>query len=227
MARRRIKAIVFDSDGTLFTLDGYLPRFASVMGRVLRKLKGKIITDKTELYEPFRGEQKDSDKFMKDVFKVNPKEYWKVLSHHDMEERKKILGKEINVFPDTTAIDSLKGKYKLGLLSNTPQEIIDYQLNHFGMAKHFDAKVCSVYKDEKSKPEVRGAMEVLQKLGVKPEEAIMVGDAEVDVQVGKRLGMTTVQVKRDHSHHYEKMNPDFTIRSLEELEDVIETLHMK
>lgn len=51
-------------------------------------------------------------------------------------------------------------------------------------------------KDKLEKPNPQIALIVLEKLKVKPERAIMVGDRLTDIQMGNEAGMRTVLVKR-------------------------------
>lgn len=63
-------------------------------------------------------------------------------------------------------------------------------------------------------------MVCLKELGLLPEEAIMIGDSDVDISMGKKVGMKTIRIDRGH-YFYGGEEPDFVIRTLYELEGIL------
>lgn len=122
-------------------------------------------------------------------------------------------------YPEVKGVlERLKKKYKLAVISNT---------NYFSMKslphwfeKSFDAVVFS-YRVGMIKPDPRIYIFTLQKLGVKPEEAIMVGDCvRDDIKPPLELGMRAVLIRREKSLYSEIMEYKPVIRNLNELEGV-------
>jgi HAD superfamily hydrolase (TIGR01549 family) len=127
-------------------------------------------------------------------------------------------------FPDTIPeLEKLRQKYKLALVSNTDC----FTMKPFfegGYKKFFDYLAFS-YETGLLKPDPRLFHLVLENLGVKPQEAVMVGDnLHDDVQAALAIGMQAVLIKRDPKEFkfvpswvehgaYEK-----TINNLKELE---------
>jgi FMN phosphatase YigB (HAD superfamily) len=130
-------------------------------------------------------------------------------------------------FPDVIPeLEKLRHKYKIGLISNTDC----FTMKPFfeaGYKKHFDYIAFS-YDAGMLKPDPDMFRLVLENLGVRPEDAVMVGDnLHDDVQAALSVGMHAVLIKRDFAklkvvpswvEHgtYEK-----TVGSLKELEKLL------
>lgn len=73
------------------------------------------------------------------------------------------------------------------------------------------------------KPEPTIIRIALDRLGVSPNEAAMVGDQiDTDVRAGRAAGTATVLVEADLAHPVDNIAPDLTVRSLEELITLLE-----
>ena len=138
-----------------------------------------------------------------------------------------------------------KGKRLKPLTDNLPKPMIDVAgkplLEHqlilfrkYGITKII---VCSHYISEKiesyfgaitgqedcdeQKPSPKPVLVTLEKLRVKPPEAIYVGDMEEDIIAGKRARTCTVAISRKGSYHplwrLKRQNPDCIISNLGDL----------
>ncbi len=120
----------------------------------------------------------------------------------------------------------LKNKYKLALICNaqhpTHLEKILELLREARLDGFFEEIAVSTEVGI-SKPNPRIFEIVLDKLNVKPEEAIMIGNTiSTDIFGGNAMGMTTVLFQRGQEYQrsdYE--TPDHTIHSLKELLNLI------
>lgn len=76
------------------------------------------------------------------------------------------------------------------------------------------------------KPNPEHLKVVLERLGVEANQAIVVGDSEMDIKPCKQLGVKVVAVTTGIRTEEElaKFNPDFIIRSLKELPDLVQRL---
>jgi putative hydrolase of the HAD superfamily len=130
-----------------------------------------------------------------------------------------------SVFPHALEVlTRLKNKYKLALITNTRyddlkkiQEILrGAQLDEF-----FEEIIVS--KDVGiSKPNPRIFEIALEKLGVNPNEAVMIGNTiSTDIFGGNKVGMRTVlfQLSEDYQR-FEWENPNHTIHSLKDLQEL-------
>jgi putative hydrolase of the HAD superfamily len=121
------------------------------------------------------------------------------------------------IFPDVIpALDKLNG-YKLGIVSNTISFNIDNLKEN--LFNHFDV-VCLSCDLGVLKPDLRIFRAALERLGVKPGEAVMFGDNyQDDIEPGIKLGMETVLVKRDSEMltWEENHNSERAVKSLDEI----------
>ena len=121
----------------------------------------------------------------------------RILTEIDMEK--------IKQYPKTlVTLKKLKRKFKLGLISNSydPKifELID---SKFGLSKIFDYVGLS-YEVGLIKPDERLFKLVLENIGVKEEEAVMVGDTlKDDVEAAEKIGIRGIlfDVKNNHPEH--------------------------
>ena len=216
----KIRGLVFDSDGTLFQIDRFIPMFTQIMRKALYQCTGKYNgLDTKSLYPMLSLPLADSIKMLRGMG-VDPADYWGAVFILDLETRQRVWGDKIKPFSDISVLERLKQKYKLGILSNTPPQIIDFQLEQAGISNIWSGKVCGFYKSAMCKPEVFGFYQCLRQMKLKPKEVVMIGDSDVDVEAGKRIGAKTVKIERGH-YNYGGPEPDFTIKSLEELEDIL------
>ncbi len=217
-----IKAIIFDLDGTLFDISQYILVFSQFQKKASIELGGNKEIDYSipETYEPLRLPDKESREYLRTKWNVDPDSFWEKVEEYDLYERGKAITEgSVKPFDDVDIIKELKKHYKIGLLSNTACSVVKLELESFDMVDLFDDITCFRYKTADSKPEPPGASEQLRRLGVTGSEAVMVGDSDVDVLVGKVLNMKTVQIFRGHYGY--GGNPDHSIKTLYELNEIL------
>lgn len=124
---------------------------------------------------------------------------------------------------------------RIGIVTNKPSAILQEILEHFGIAKYFDAPIGS---DQvlNLKPSPEGLELALKKINekilkeieenatsnlrgssnfipIKPSEVLMVGDSAVDIMAGKSFGAFTCGVLKGIGNQARllEQNPDFTV----------------
>jgi len=130
----------------------------------------------------------------------------------------------VTLFPDVVQTLQKLGKgFRLGLLSNTDCFTVS-KFNELGFNDYFNSVAFSC-KLGLLKPDPRIFNLILHDLGVKPEEAVMVGDNyKDDILAAERLGIRGVLMKRDYAKYrvkplyIESHDHSRTISSLAELE---------
>lgn len=132
-----------------------------------------------------------------------------------------------NSFPFAVEIlDWLKEHYKLALITNvlstTPREEIDSIIGGAGLEGFFDVIVVS-NEHGFSKPDPRIFEIVFSELGVRAEEAVMIGNTiSTDIFGANRVGMKTILFQPQGEYHRSEWeNPDHEIRSLSELINIL------
>jgi len=112
-------------------------------------------------------------------------------------------------------LEEVRKRCKTALVTNTPREIISFLLKSFQLENLFEAVVTG---DEVKlgKPHPDGVLKTCEILGVKPEEAVLVGDTRSDVLAGRSAGCRAVIGLG--------VSADFTISSLIELLEVLKVI---
>ena len=90
-------------------------------------------------------------------------------------------------------LKQLKGHYPMTVVSARDEKGTMRFLEQFDLVKYFDA-VITGQSAEHTKPYPDPILLAAQKMGVKPEECLMIGDTTVDIQAGKAAGAQTVGV---------------------------------
>jgi phosphoglycolate phosphatase len=88
----------------------------------------------------------------------------------------------------------------MAVLTNKPVRISVRILEAMGLAKYFRA-IYGGNSFETKKPDPLGARTILRELGATPEEALLVGDSEVDVQTARNAGMIAAAVNYGFGVH--------------------------
>lgn len=124
-------------------------------------------------------------------------------------------------------LEALNGEYRMGIISDTgvtPGSIICEHLEGHELLHYFTS---TVFSDEVGycKPDPKVFEKALNELKVRSEEAIHVGDLlRTDVAGAKGIGMKAVWVSDTGDYPHGEYSPDFVIKRLPELLDVIEKM---
>ncbi|NJE12194.1 HAD family hydrolase [Thermococcus sp. LS2] len=156
---------------------------------------------------------------------INHVEFWKLVDTVNLEYRK-ALAKEgkIKVFPDVPqTLPELKTMgLKLAAVSNASQDCTEFVLRLFDLRKYFDAVFGKDYSYlDGVKPNPYLIQKSLKALNVSPNEALVVGDSELDVKAAHRAGIKAVQVLRFNNF---VDDADYHIKDLNALVDLVKKL---
>ncbi|QYR23806.1 HAD family hydrolase [Paenibacillus sp. sptzw28] len=115
-------------------------------------------------------------------------------------------------------LDRLKGKYKLLLLTNGSPDLQKEKLAGVPeLAPYFDTIIISGEFGE-GKPAAPIFRHALERLGIEPEDGIMVGDKlTTDILGANTIGMTSVWINRHGVVRTDEIVPTHEIKHLEEL----------
>ncbi len=122
---------------------------------------------------------------------------------------------------------ALAEKYTLATAANQPPMTRGI-LEDAGILRHFDFKEMSGAM-EYSKPDIRFFLHILDQIGARPDEAVMVGDRQDnDIVPAKLLGMKAVRWRgglfKDQEIRMPSEEPDADIYELSELPETLEKL---
>ncbi len=91
-------------------------------------------------------------------------------------------------------------------------------LTKWGMMPYITDIIDSSYKIPR-KPNPDGVLILMENNGIKAEEAVIVGDRDIDLISGKRAGIKGCML--DPEHYYDDAERDFTVDDLIELKEII------
>lgn len=220
-----IKAVIFDFDGTLsdrqsnayyLFKDYFRPFFKEMNDMEYEGVLQDLLT-------------MDCNGTINVKFRMAPfiDKYNKFFNEEDYETFKdfyyEYMWKYCKQKPDTKAVlDALKGKYKLAILSNGQSKSQHDKIDYCDMGEYFDEILVSgdvgVNKPRKEVFEI-----MADRLGVKPEECVFVGDVfSLDIIGAIRANMTPVWIVSDYERPTSYQG--IRITKLPELLDVLDKL---
>jgi HAD superfamily hydrolase (TIGR01509 family) len=211
--KNKVKALIFDLSGTL------IDDWAEVLET------NKMIAEK-------RGIKLTEEVFRKS-YKINWREFWQSqgvkCDRELIEEWKKIFRKLIKKRTKPLfykgAIKFLKKarkKYHIAVVTTALRDTFNAYLEVEKIPKDYFEIVVTGDDIRRMKPEPDQICLACQRLRVKPEESVMIGDTEEDVIAGRKAGCRTIKVSWGYpERENEKEKADFLISSWEELEKLL------
>jgi HAD superfamily hydrolase (TIGR01549 family) len=116
----------------------------------------------------------------------------------------------------------LKGRYPMTVVSARDAKGTMHFLEQFDLVKYFDA-IITGQSAKHTKPYPDPVLLAAQKMGVRPEHCLMIGDTTVDMRAGKSAGAQAVGVLCGFGEEPElrRLGADMILRSTPELADVL------
>jgi len=133
----------------------------------------------------------------------------------------------IDIFPGILELlEGLKARgYKTGIVTSRLRHTTEIGLNKYDMEQYFDV-IVTCDDTDKHKPDPEPVNIALERLGSKPEEAIMVGDSMFDILCAKNAGVKAALVSWALAVSEEDKNgenaPNYIIEKAEDLLDLLE-----
>lgn len=201
---KKIKAVIFDVDETLvdrkeafirlceYLIDKYSPKYP------FQCSKEELISHMIKIDANGYGVLED--------FIPKLDKWWKLpLSSQDfINERNQIFGSLTIPYPEIyEVLDILKEKYKLGIITNGFSTVQREKIKTVKITDYFDDIVVSG-ETEFAKPDPQIFFMSCKNLGVKPEEAVYVGDYYPNDIIGAiRSGITPIWITDSLKEHEE------------------------
>ncbi len=224
-----IHAIVFDLDNTLTdfmrmkaaaidaAIDGMIDAGFKIRREELRGLVDAIYQEKgLEFQQVF------DELLQREFGEVDPRILASgIVSYRRARESALVLYPHVQM----TLLELAKRGIKLGVVSDAPRLQVWLRLCTLSLQHVFDAVV--TFDDTKvRKPSPEPFREVLKRLGVAPENALMIGDwAERDVVGGKSLGMKTVFARYGDTFDTKESGADFDVDDVLQLVGIVDQLN--
>lgn len=107
-----------------------------------------------------------------------------------------------------------KSGVKIGVVTNRSKELSQVIMDYFALSSNVDILV-GQEENSPLKPDPEQILKACHALGVKPENTLMVGDTEIDIETGKNAGSFTIKV--DHEAKNEPTKADAIVYELPEV----------
>ena len=207
-----IKAILFDLWNTL-VYNKSDTRYINELAMFLKRLGIKNPADFTDRFLCTRefASPREAAEHLSRELGCHPEELEPILQRYDLIEPAP--------FPDVIpALKRLGKKYRLALISNISLSLNPFQRT--GLEKIFDYTFysCKLGMIKQNPDFFRHA---LREVGMKPQEAVMVGDCKfADIDPAEKIGIKAVLIKREGFplHYRERESFKRTIKTLDGLD---------
>ena len=215
----KIKAVVFDFDGTLAVLNIDFSLMRERIFGLMREygIRPETIQEKylleitDEVYQGLRAKNPPgAERFYRE-------------SHAILHEVEMKAAEEGRLIPGTEAtLKKLRRKgVKVGIITRNCEDAVR---KVFPSINDFCDIFVSRNSVKKVKPHPDHLTYAMKRLKTSGEEAVMVGDHVIDVQAGKRVGMKTIGVLtgRTKKEEFEKAGADYILRDASEVWKLLE-----
>ena len=212
----KIKAIIFDLDGTLIdSVDDLANSVNYTLGRLDLPLHTRdeiksFVGDGVQKLIKRSLEQTHMEKF-EDAFAI-------FMGHYEQHCTDNTV-----LYPKVAeTISFLEEKYSLAVLTNKSATFSHKILTTLKIDSYFK-EVLGGDSLSTKKPDPAGILSLADKWGLAPDQLVMVGDHATDIEVGQRAGCKTVFIEGGIGEK-RGLTPDFAINSMDELPDFLEKL---
>jgi len=211
---RKVKAVVFDFDGTLAILN---IDFSFMRARVFALMRCYGIKEEA-VQENYLLEVIDEVYHILWQRSPSGAETFYQESHHILHEVEMRAAEKGRLIPGAEAtLKSLRRKgIKVGIITRNCEDAVRKVFPDVN-------DLCDVFVSRNSvkrvKPHPDHLTHVMDLLKISGEEAVMVGDHMIDIQAGKRVGMKTVGVLtgRTKKEEFEKAGADYVLKEATEI----------
>jgi haloacid dehalogenase superfamily, subfamily IA, variant 1 with third motif having Dx(3-4)D or Dx(3-4)E len=222
-----IKLVIFDLDDTLYNERDFV---YSGFIEVSKYLSSKYKIDKNKLYKDmvyilnFQGRGK--------IFNQICKKYHFKENIEDLVKKYRYNSREISLYYDASIVlKKLKNNYKLGLITDGDKGAQLNKIKLLDLQKYMNKIIITdEYGKEYWKPSIKPFKMILEYFNIDSKESIYIGDnPNKDFIPCKKLGINTVRIIRPIGYYSntflnENYEADYNIKSLLELENILEEL---
>ncbi|MBU0898691.1 MAG: HAD-IA family hydrolase [Nanoarchaeota archaeon] len=218
-----LKAILFDLDMTLIDFMKMKSKASDAAAKAMVKagLDMPVEEAKKKLFDTYFDEGIESDTAFQRFLKENNSYSERILATA-INAYIKTKYQHMEAYPDVEpTLKKIKEmKIKIAIVTDAPRLKAYQRLDIMGIADMFDA-VVGFEDTGKTKPSTLPFEKALTILGVKPQEAMHVGDwPERDIAGAKKLGMKTCLAKYGFSEG-KYIKADYEINNFKELLEVV------
>lgn len=207
-----IKGLIFDFDGTI--LDTEYPEFA-VWQEIFKSYNAdlhlmewaKTLGSSNAEFDPiYHLEQRADRSFNAD----------EIFTHRNDKVLQIILQQPLLPGVMSYLTDAKKRGLRVGIASSSNGQWVHGHLERLGLISYFDV-IVTASDVQHVKPEPDLFFLVLDKMGIKSDEAIVLEDSPNGIIAARRAGLRCVAIPNEISKHLDLSQADMIINSLEEI----------
>ncbi|MCM8711405.1 HAD family phosphatase [Clostridium sp. SYSU_GA19001] len=209
-----LKAVIFDMDGVIFDSELVHAKLEKSLLKEMgvdlthEEIESFVGTSSYYMWEMLKGKYGLS-KTVEELVKIERDSYFELLVSENHEDNIVKGVKEL--------IQELhKNKVKLAVASSSPVNVIDTVVDMYDIRQYFNALVSGDYV-ERSKPNPDIFLYAAEKLGVKPEECIVIEDSSNGVLAAKRAEMKCIGYRNVNSGKQDLSPADLVISDYSEI----------
>lgn len=213
---KNIKAVLFDMDGLMVDSE---PFHLKAFNEELQKY-GKYITEEenAKLYMGMSPSDESKDMVKRYDLPILAEE----LALAKQNNFRHFLAQEVNPQPGLLKLlqDLSQSGFKIAFASGSVKENIETVINKFQIGSLIDA-YCSTQEVEKGKPAPDVYLLAAQRIGIKPDECLVLEDAPKGVEAAKAAGMTCFAIPSGSTKGLDFSLADKVLNSLSEVFELI------
>ncbi len=212
--------IIFDLDGTLVDT---APDLCRALNHVLEKHRQPTVHEETVRAHVGKGALKLIERGMAESGDVVDGDFLKQLEKEFLIYYKANIADASRPFPGAVdALDELaRQDALLGICTNKREALSRQLLDELDLLHYFPV-VLGADSLDVHKPDPRHILETVERLGGRPEKAIMIGDSATDVEAARNAGVPVVVVSFGYtSQRPESLGGDRLIDHFDELGPVL------
>jgi HAD superfamily hydrolase (TIGR01549 family) len=209
----RLKAVIFDWDGTLLDSyhadsQAYLSMFRTLgIPWGMRELNQHYSPD---WYNVYRAAGVPESRW------IEADAFWaKSYAEH-----------QPKLMPNARTVLQQLTRHKLGLVTSGDRKRVERQLREFALLRTFRARVCGG-ETERNKPDAGPLLAALGKMKLRAKECVYVGDTPEDMEMSRAAGVRGIAVLGPFptEHRLRAAKPEFLLENLEELPVLLKKIY--
>jgi HAD superfamily hydrolase (TIGR01509 family) len=123
-------------------------------------------------------------------------------------------------------VEQIARHHRLGLVTSGDRERVEAQLREFALLRKFRTRVCGG-ETERNKPDPSPLLAALEKMKVRAEECVYIGDTPEDLEMSRAAEVRAIAVLGPFptEERLRAAEPEFLLKRIEELPELLRSLY--
>lgn len=218
-----IKLIIFDLDGTLIDSSSDITK---AINYAIKPYGLDPLTQKDTIKLVGEGISRLIEKLLFTTPFHDNNEVKKIVMNRFLEYYSDHLLDNTRTYPGVRKTLERIKNYRKAIISNKREALSRKIIEGLGLSIFFDMIIGSDTTSEK-KPSPLPILKVLKEFDIMSDEAMIVGDSNLDIEAGRAAGLITVSVKYGYRPYDMIKHADYVIDKIEDLLEIIPMIEAK